>query len=64
MSFRNSKTYDAFKIVNSAMFIVLGTVIVAQMIHGIGFHFQAVAGLILGLALITLGFIRLRARWS
>ncbi|MDQ6823778.1 MAG: hypothetical protein M3Z07_04725 [Candidatus Eremiobacteraeota bacterium] len=62
MNLRRSKTYDVFKVVNSLLFIALGVVIVAQMAHGVGLRFEAVAGYVLGAALIGLGAVRLRER--
>jgi hypothetical protein len=55
MSLQRSKGYARFKAVNGALFIVLGAAIVVRMLTGIGLRFEAVPGLILGLAMLGLG---------
>lgn len=56
-----SRGYGRFKFVNSVLFIAFGLLIIGQILHGIGFRFEALSGFVLGIALIALGIYRLRA---
>jgi hypothetical protein len=63
---RNSKTYAGFKTFNSVLYIILGAAIVVQMVRLVGPRFEAIPGIVLGLAMFALGVHRallvLRAR--
>lgn len=58
MKFTTSAGYGRFKLLNGALFIVLGSLVLAQLLHGIGFKLSALPGIVLGLALVALGVIR------
>ena len=42
-------------------YIFLGVVIASQILRQVGVHFEAVPGVVLGLAMIALGVVRIRA---
>ena len=50
--FVNSETFVRARLVNGALFAVLGAVV--------GVHWQAVPGVVLGLAMLALGIVRFR----
>lgn len=60
MKFTKSAGYGRFKLLNGVLFIVLGTFVLAQMLHGVGFRLAALPGIVLGVALVALGVVR----WS
>lgn len=55
-----SRNYTRIRGVFGALFIVLGALIVFQIAHGVGFRVEAVPGLLLGAAMIVLGYVRIR----
>ncbi|MDQ6826372.1 MAG: hypothetical protein M3Z14_04125 [Candidatus Eremiobacteraeota bacterium] len=61
MKLTKSAAYGRFKLLNGALFIALGALVLAQMLHGIGFRLEALPGILLGLALIGLGVVRWNA---
>lgn len=52
-----------FKAANGLLFILLGAVIFARMLLGVGLRFEAVPGLILGAAMCALGVHRTMLLW-
>jgi hypothetical protein len=64
MSLQCSKGYARFKAVNGVLFIVLGGAIVVRMLAAVGLRFEAVPGLILGLAMLALGAHRTYLVWQ
>jgi hypothetical protein len=46
------------------LFIVLGAFIIVQIVHGVGLHVEAIPGAILGLAMIALGYVRIRGAFA
>jgi hypothetical protein len=59
--FVTSDAYGKTKFVMGFVFIILGAGIVVQMLYGVGFHIEAVPGLLLGGAMFALGVTRVRA---
>lgn len=57
-----STGYGRARVVNGLLFAALGAVIVFRTIAAIGLTFSALPGLVLGLAMIGLGIVRLRAQ--
>jgi hypothetical protein len=45
------------------LYIGFGILIMGQMVRGSGLHSQAIPGLVLGAAMIGLGFLRVRGGW-
>lgn len=64
MSLQRSKGYTRFKALNGVLFIVLGAAIAFRMLAGVGLRFEAVPGLILGLAMLALGAHRTWLLWQ
>ena len=66
MSFRQSKAYVGFKAFNGVLFIFLGAAILIQVVRYAGLRLETIPGIILGAAMLGLGFYRisliLRAR--
>ena len=60
MSFVRSPGYGRFKLINAALFGLMGVFIIAQMIHGIGLHVAAIPGIVLGGCLVGLAVVRFR----
>ena len=56
-----SRNYTRVRGVFGVLFIVLGALIVFQIAHGVGIRLEAVPGLLLGTAMIVLGYVRIRA---
>jgi hypothetical protein len=56
-----SRNYTRVRGVFGVLFIVLGGLIVFQIAHGVGIRLEAVPGLLLGTAMIVLGYVRIRA---
>ena len=52
-----------FKVINGAVFILLGLVLLAQFARGVGLRWEGLSGYVLALALIGLGAVRLRGGW-
>ena len=63
---RNSKAYAGFKGVNGVLYIILGAAIAFQIFRTVGPRFEAIPGVVLGVAMFALGVHRtillLRAR--
>lgn len=57
----NGTTYARLRAIFGVLFIVLGALIVVQLVHGVGLRFEALPGILLGGAMIALGYIRIRA---
>jgi hypothetical protein len=55
-----SRNYTRIRGVFGVLFVVLGGLIVFQIAHGVGFRLEAVPGLLLGAAMIVLGYVRIR----
>jgi hypothetical protein len=55
-----SKTYARARGVFGVFFIVLGALIVFQIVHGVGFRLESIPGILLGCAMIVLGYVRIR----
>ncbi len=58
MKFTKSASYGRFKLLNGLLFIALGALVLAQMLHGVGFRLAALPGIVLGFALVALGVVR------
>ncbi len=58
MSLRRSKGYAGFKALNGLLFFVFGAAILVQIVRAAGVHFDAIPGVILGLAMMGLGLHR------
>jgi hypothetical protein len=56
----NSRVYARARGVFGALFIILGVLIVFQIAHGVGFRVEAIPGVLLGAAMIVLGYVRIR----
>ncbi len=56
-----SRTYTRARGAFGVLFIGLGAVIVFQIAHGVGFRLEAAPGILLGAAMIVLGYVRIRA---
>lgn len=48
----------AFKSLNGVLFIVLGALVVVQIVRYAGLRFEAIPGIVLGLAMAALGIHR------
>jgi hypothetical protein len=63
----NSRTYAKVRGGIGVAFILLGALIVFQIAHGVGFRVEAIPGVLLGAAMIVLGYVRVRgaiAAWK
>ena len=56
-----SPAYARARGVFGVLFIGLGALIVYQIVRGVGFRVEAIPGALLGLAMIVLGYVRIRA---
>jgi hypothetical protein len=61
--FVRSKGYARVRFAFGFLYIVFGALIIAQMVHSVGLHLEALPGLALGAALIGLGALRVRGGW-
>jgi hypothetical protein len=62
-----SRTYARLRGIFGGLFVLLGALIVFQIAHGVGFHIEAAPGILLGIAMIGLGIVRIRgaiATWK
>jgi hypothetical protein len=55
-----SPAYARARGVFGVLFVGLGALIVYQIARGVGFHVEAIPGTLLGLAMIVLGYVRIR----
>lgn len=55
-----SRAYARARGVFGILFIALGLLIVVQIAHGVGFRIEAAPGILLGIAMIALGAVRIR----
>jgi hypothetical protein len=55
-----SRTYARARGVFGVFFILLGGLIVFQIVHGVGLRLESVPGILLGLAMMVLGYVRIR----
>jgi hypothetical protein len=55
-----SKAYARVRGVFGALFVGLGALIVYQIVRGVGMRVEAIPGVLLGLAMIVLGYVRIR----
>ena len=56
----NNPAYTRVRGVFGLLFIGLGAAIVFQIAHGVGLRLEAIPGLLLGAAMIVLGYVRIR----
>jgi hypothetical protein len=59
-----SPAYIRARAVFGVLFIALGALIVVQIVHGVGLRVEAIPGTLLGLAMIALGYVRIRAAFA
>jgi hypothetical protein len=62
--FSNSPGYARARGVFGIFFIVLGGLIVFQIVHGVGLRLEAIPGILLGVAMMLLGYVRIRNAMS
>ncbi len=55
-----SDGYLRFKLVTGAIFVVLGAILIGRTLSATGPRFEAIPAVVLGLALIGLGYVRYR----
>jgi hypothetical protein len=56
----NSPAYGRVRGIFGLLFIGLGALIVFQIAHGVGFRLESIPGLLLGAAMMMLGYVRVR----
>jgi hypothetical protein len=62
--FSNSPAYARARGVFGVFFIILGALIVFQIVHGVGLRLESIPGVLLGAAMIVLGYVRIRNAMS
>ena len=55
-----SDGYLRFKLVTGTIFIILGTILIVRTLWATGPRFEAIPAVVLGLALVGLGYVRFR----
>ena len=55
-----SPAYARARGVFGVLFVVLGAFIIVQIAHGVGFRVESIPGVLLGAAMIALGYVRIR----
>ncbi len=59
-----SPAYARARGVFGVLFVGLGALIIFQIAHGVGFRVEAIPGVLLGAALIALGYVRIRGAFG
>ncbi len=63
-SITQSPAYVRARGVFGVLFVVLGAFIIVQIVHGVGLRVESIPGVLLGAAMIALGYVRIRGVFS